>query len=34
VTGDKTRAEKVLKRALKKSPDNDVLLTTIEKLKQ
>ncbi len=34
VTGDKTRAKKVLKRALKKSPDNDVLLTTIEKLKQ
>ncbi len=34
VTGDKTRAEKILKRALKKSPDNDVLLTTIEKLKQ
>jgi tetratricopeptide (TPR) repeat protein len=34
VAGDKVRAEKVLKRALKKSPDNDVLLTTIEKLKQ
>ncbi len=34
VTGDRRRAETVWKRALERSPDNEVLLGTIRKLKR
>ncbi len=34
VTGDRRRAETIWKRALERSPDNEVLLGTIRKLKQ